>query len=86
MMKTQTNGQVSIMFTSLFSYITLGTFDLQNQKGSSFVIVNMSAKFDGETHNGLVYHVHKLKCTCVQTTEALLYIPTATRCAGIKHD
>ena len=44
----------------------------------------MSAKFDEEAHNGLVYHVHKMKCMDAQTTAALLY-PNRNALCGDKN-
>ena len=52
------NGLVSIVFTSLFPYMSIVTltFDLTSKinRVHSFAMVNMSVKFDEEAHKGLV--------------------------------
>ena len=52
------NSLVSIMFTSLFPYMSIVTltFDLWPSKSIGFILTmpNMSAKFDQEAHKGLV--------------------------------
>ena len=50
------NGLVSIMFPSLFPYMSIVTltFDLKNNRVHPLIILNMSAKYDKEIHNDLV--------------------------------
>ena len=55
------NGLVSIVFTSLFPYLSIVTltFDLWSPKSIGsiliiLIIVNISANFDEEAHNGFV--------------------------------
>ena len=53
------NGLVSIMFTSLFPYMSIVTltFDLKNNRVHPLTMINIFAKFDEEIHNGLVSFV-----------------------------
>ena len=48
------NGLVSIMFTSLFPYMSIVTLTLTSKinRVHPLTMVNMSAKFDNEIHNG----------------------------------
>ena len=50
------NGLVSVMFTSLFSYMLIVTLtsDLKNNRVYPLTMINIFAKFDEEIHNGLV--------------------------------
>ena len=47
------------------------------------VMVNMSAKFDKETCNGVVSMVFTMSAHGRTEPQQCYYIPTATRCAGI---
>ena len=49
------NGLVSILFTSVFLYMSIVTSKIN--RVYSLTMVNMSAKFDEEAHVGLVYIV-----------------------------
>ena len=53
------NGLVSIMFTSLFPYMSIVTltFDLKNNRVHPLTMIIIFAKFDEEIHNGLVSFV-----------------------------
>ena len=52
------NGLASIMFTSLFPYMSIVTWPLTSDykinRVHPLTIANMCAKFDQEAHNGLV--------------------------------
>ena len=51
------------------------------------VIVNMSAKFDEEAHNGLVSIVFtRSKCDTHTEPQQRYYIPSATHCVGDKKE
>ena len=90
------NGLVSILFTSLFPYMSLVTltFDIQNMV-HLLVIVNMSAKFDEESHRRFsFYRVNMVKAwrthwSSVWWTDRrtepqqTYYIPSATLCTGL---
>ena len=89
------NNLVSILFTSLFPYMSIVTltFDLcvtsKINLVHPFVIVNMSVKFDKEAHNGLLSIVFKRSKHDGHTDrrtepQQRYYIPSATRCTGIK--
>ena len=49
------NSWVSIMFTSLFPYMSIMTLTSKINRVHPLTMANMSAKFDEETHNGLVF-------------------------------
>ena len=46
------NGLISIMFTSLFPYMSIVTLTFKINRVHPLTMVNMSAKFDKEIHNG----------------------------------
>ena len=50
------NGLVSILFTSLFPYLSIVnlTFDPKNKRVHPLTMANTFAKFDEEAHNDLV--------------------------------
>ena len=50
------NGLVSIVFTSLFPYMSIVTLTLTSKinRVHPLTMANMSGKFDEEAHNGLV--------------------------------
>ena len=55
------NGLVSIIFTSLFPYISISivtlTFDLKNNRVHPLTMIKIFAKFDEEIHNVVVSYV-----------------------------
>ena len=78
------NGLVSIMFTSLFPYMSIVTltFDLWPPKSIGIILppltmVYMSAKFDEEAHNG-VHKVQVLHMDSRTEPQHRYYIPSAT--------
>ena len=89
-------GVVTIVFTSLFPYMSIvtWTFDFWPPKSIGFIhpliMVNTSAKFDKETCNGVVSIVFTRSMdgrtegrTDTRTEpQQRYYIPTATHCAG----
>ena len=57
------NSVVAIVFTSLFPYtiryLSIVTLTSKINRVHPLTMVIISAKFDKEIHNGLVYRVHK---------------------------